>query len=144
MLHMALFPKHPRRCLRSGHGVPPFLGGTDTWRLLSVLPTPHGDVHDDQGPHDPTTQSMAAGEAGRQRSAGSFRWMSGEKHWVRTWRWSKIWLKEKEDLEPLVVVLAWFRLSSWKEFWKVFGNFPLLVTAMANCMVKSVCCNTPR
>lgn len=64
---MALFPKHPRRCLRSGQGVPPFLGGTDTWRLLSVLPTPHGDVHDDQGPHDPTTQSMAAGEAGRQR-----------------------------------------------------------------------------
>lgn len=62
VLHMALFPKHPRRCLRSGHGVPPFLGGTDTWRLLSVLPTPHEDVHDDQGPHDPTTQSMAARE----------------------------------------------------------------------------------
>lgn len=72
VLHMALFPKHPRRCLRSGHGVPPFLGGTDTWRLLSVLPTPHGEVQDDQGPHDPTTQSMAAGEAEGQRSAGSF------------------------------------------------------------------------
>lgn len=47
--------------------MPPFLGGTDTWRLLSVLPTPHGDVQDDQGPHDPTTQSMAAREAGRQK-----------------------------------------------------------------------------
>lgn len=67
VLHMALFPKHPRRCLRSGQGVPPFLGGIDTWRLLSVLPTPHEDVHDDQGPHDPNTQSMAARKAGRQR-----------------------------------------------------------------------------
>lgn len=55
--------------------MPPFLGGTDTCRLLSVLPTPHGDVHDDQGPHDPTTQSMAAREAERERerSAKGFR-----------------------------------------------------------------------
>ena len=45
--------------------MPPFLGGTDTWRLLSVLPTPHGDVHEDHGPQDPTTQSMAARESDR-------------------------------------------------------------------------------
>lgn len=70
---MALFPKQPLRCLRSGQGVPPFLGGTDTCRLLSVLPTPHGDVHDDQGPHDPTTQSMAAREAERERERDQLR-----------------------------------------------------------------------
>lgn len=29
-------------------------------------------MHDDQEPHDPTTQSMAAREAGRQWSAGGF------------------------------------------------------------------------
>lgn len=81
LLQMASLPKHPRRCLRSGQGVPPFLGGTDTRRLLSVLPTPQGDVQEDQGPQDPTTQSMAAGEAGRQEQT-----LEGNP-WARNSRW---------------------------------------------------------
>lgn len=69
--HTASFPKHPRRCLRSGHGFPPFLGGTDTWRLRSVLPTPQEEVQGDQGPHDPTTQSTSVGKRGRDQEGMS-------------------------------------------------------------------------
>lgn len=76
-----------------------------------MLPTPHGDVHDDQGPHDPTTQSMAAREARRQRDQlrvldkcrkmgeKSYNMGESEKN------------TKKEHLEPLVLVFGCFWLS---------------------------------
>ena len=99
VLHIALFPKHPRRCLRSGHGVPPFLGGTNTWRLLSVLPTPHEDVQGDQGPHNPTSQSMAARRS-RDTEISLLGLAKCQQNSI------KIWLRVKGHLEPLIVVLG--------------------------------------
>lgn len=62
-------PRHPRRCLRSGQGSPPCRGGTVTWRLRSLLPTPHGELQLLQGPHGPTAQPTAENREKRFDSA---------------------------------------------------------------------------
>lgn len=60
-------PRQPRRCLRSGQGSPPCRGGTVTWRLRALLPTPHGELHPLHGPQGPTAQPTAAREGGEGR-----------------------------------------------------------------------------
>lgn len=60
-------PRQPRRCLRSGHGSPPCRGGTVTWRLRALLPTPHRELHPLHGPQGPTAQPTAAGGPGQKR-----------------------------------------------------------------------------
>lgn len=53
-------PRQPRRCLSSGQGSPPCRGGTATWRLRTLLPAPHRELHLLYGPQGPTAQPTAA------------------------------------------------------------------------------------
>lgn len=67
-------PRQPRRCLRSGQGSPPCRGGTVTWRLRALLPTPHRELHPLHGPQGPTAQPTAAGRPGERSGKREVQW----------------------------------------------------------------------